>query len=208
MQKNCKLLAEIDAVDIAQDFSRIWYKPGAKKESAFAKGSRDKLVSRLNAFKHHRGPANRYERKLGGKEQSEVLEAMLSHVEFCTKWDLIRIEEIDKSWRSDKLEYSASLLKGDHPAFEQIQFTSSRNLSKDKLYIKCDDDFICLYPLISLSYNANTRREEIFTIDKASKNTFTLKSFESGTSVESSEVRSDFEYWKDSITRQSSPTSI
>ncbi|TVZ39351.1 hypothetical protein P886_3752 [Alteromonadaceae bacterium 2753L.S.0a.02] len=203
LQQSCKLLAGIHTVDMAQDFSRIWYKPGGKKESAFAKNSREKLVSQLNDFKHHRGPSNKHERKVFSKEQTEVLEAMLSHVEFCTKWDLMRIEEIDKGWRSDELEYSVSLLKGDHPAFEQMQFASSRNLSKDKLYIKCGDDFICLYPLISLLYNTNTRREEIFTIDKATKNSYVLKSFESGTSIENSELRSDFEYWKEHSTNES-----
>ena len=196
LQQSCKLLTYIESVDIAQDFSRIWYKSGGKKESAFAKDSREKLVSRLNAFKHHRGPANKHERKNGGKDQADVLESMLAHVEFCSKWDLIRIEEINKSWKSEDLEYSVSLLKGDHPAFEQIQFTSDQNLSKDKLYIKFGDDFICLYPLISLSYNENTRREEIFTIDRVLKNSFSLKSFESGTSIECKDLRADFEYWR------------
>ncbi|MFA0173383.1 hypothetical protein AB4424_25715, partial [Vibrio splendidus] len=72
-----------------------------------------------------------------------------------------------------------------HPAFEKIQFSSEQNLSVDKLYIQHKSDFICLYPLVSLAYNPQTRKEEIFSIDKESGNGFMLKSFESGTSVES-----------------------
>ena len=194
LQRTCKLLAN-EEPSIAQSFSQVWYKPGGKKESIFAKDSRDELVSKLNAYKHHRGPANKHERKLGSEKQASTLESMLTHIEFVSDWDLIRIDGIDKRWRSSELEYSASLLKGDHPAFEQIQFNSEQNLSIDKLYIKCKSDYVCLYPLISLAYNPNTRHEEIFTIDKAINNSFSLKSFESGTSVVSKEVRSDFIYW-------------
>lgn len=194
LQRTCKILAN-EELSIAQSFSQVWYKPGGKKESVFAKDSRDELVAKLNAYKHHRGPANKHERIIGSEKQATTLESMLTHIEFISDWDLIRIDGIDKRWRSSELEYSASLLKGDHPAFEQIQFNSEQNLSIDKLYIKCHSDYVCLYPLISLAYNPNTRHEEIFTIDKAINNSFSLKSFESGTSVVSKEVRSDFIYW-------------
>ncbi|MEZ8808845.1 N-6 DNA methylase [Vibrio atlanticus] len=194
LQKSCKLLSSVEE-PIAQSFSQIWYKPGGKKESIFAKKAREKLVSKLNDYKHHRGPSNRYERKLGVEEQSEILDELLVHIEFVSDFELIRIDKIDKQWRGDELMYSASLLKGDHPAFEKIQFSSEQNLSVDKLYIQHKSDFICLYPLVSLAYNPQTRKEEIFSIDKESGNGFMLKSFESGTSVESKGVLSDFIYW-------------
>ncbi|EMD1174913.1 N-6 DNA methylase [Vibrio harveyi] len=194
LQKACKLLSSVEE-PIAQSFSQVWYKPGGKKESVFAKNARENLVSKLNDYKHHRGPSNRHERKLGGEEQSKTLDELLMHIEFISDCELIRIDKIDKQWRGDELVYSASTLKGDHPAFEKVQFSSEQNLSIDKLYIQYKSDFICLYPMISLAYNPNTRKEEIFSIDKESGHGFMLKSFESGTSVESKEVRSDFIYW-------------
>ncbi|MGY5797049.1 N-6 DNA methylase [Rheinheimera faecalis] len=198
LQKACKLLSSVEE-PIAQSFSQVWYKPGGKKESVFAKNARENLVSKLNDYKHHRGPSNRHERKLGGEEQSKTLDELLMHIEFISDCELIRIDKIDKQWRGDELVYSASMLKGDHPAFEKIQFSSEQNLSIDKLYIQYKSDFICLYPMISLVYNPNTRKEEIFSIDKESGHGFMLKSFESGTSVESKEVRSDFIYWVDKM---------
>lgn len=202
LQKTCKLLAGVEN-SMVQSFSQVWYKSGGKKESVFAKDSRDKLVSKLNDYKHHRGPANKHERKLGGDSQAKILESMLTHIEFLSDWDIIRIDEIDKRWRNDELEYSASLLKGDHPAFEQIRFSSKHNLSLDKLYIRHGTDFICLYPLISLAYNPQTRHEEIFTIDKSGKNSVLIKSFESGSSVESKDVMSDLLYLLESMGSES-----
>ena len=198
LQKTCKILSVLEE-PIAQSFSQVWYKSGGKKESAFAKDARESLVSKLNDYKHHRGPSNRHERKLGGEEQSRMLDKLLMHIEFISDCDLIRIDKIDKQWRGDELVYSASMLKGDHPAFEKIQFSSEQNLSIDKLYIKYKSDFICLYPMISLVYNPSTRKEEIFSIDKESGQGFMLRSFESGTSVESKEVRSDFIYWVERV---------
>jgi hypothetical protein len=199
LQKSCRILAKNESVGIAQEFSRIWYRSGGKKETEFAKKARENLVDKLNSFKHHRGPANKHERKFGSNEQSEILKEMLTHIEVCSSWKLLRIDDIEKSWRNEKLEYSASLLKGDHPAFEQITFECDSKLSKDKLYLDYEGAFICLYPLISILYNTETRREEIFTIDKESGNSFSLKSFESGTSVNSVEVRADFEFWANAI---------
>lgn len=198
LQKACKLLSCVDK-PIAQSFSQVWYKPGGKKESIFAKNAREELVSKLNDYKHNRGPSNRHERQLGAEEQSKTLDELLTHIEFISDCELIRIDKIDKQWRGDELMYSASMLKGDHPAFEKIQFSSEQNLSIDKLYIQHKSDFICLYPMVSLAYNPNTRKEEIFSIDKEAGHRFMLKSFESGTSVESKEVRSDFIYWVEKI---------
>jgi hypothetical protein len=198
LQKACKLLSSVKE-PIAQSFSQVWYKPGGKKESVFAKNTRENLVSKLNDYKHHRGPSNRHERQIGGEEQSKTLDELMMHIEFISDCELIRIDKIDKQWRGDELIYSASMLKGDHPAFEKIQFSSEQNLSIDKLYIQYKSDFICLYPIVSLAYNPNTRKEEIFSIDKELGSRFMLKSFESGTSIESKEVRSDFIYWVDKM---------
>ncbi|WP_394170333.1 N-6 DNA methylase [Saccharospirillum alexandrii] len=202
LQKACKVLSSVKE-PIAQSFSQVWYKPGGKKESVFAKNARESLVSKLNDYKHHRGPSNRHERKLVGEEQSRTLDKLLMHIEFISDCELIRIDKIDKQWRGDELMYSASMLKGDHPAFEKIQFSSEQNLSIDKLYIQHKSDFICLYPMVSLAYNPYTRKEEIFSIDKESGHGFMLKSFESGTSVESKEVRSDFIYWVEKMLNRS-----
>ncbi|PAU37007.1 hypothetical protein CKF94_16600 [Vibrio coralliilyticus] len=194
LQKACKLLSSVEE-PIAQSFSQIWYKFGGRKESVFAKGAREKLVSKLNDYKHHRGPSNRHERKLGVEEQSKALDKLLTDIEFISDFELIRIDNIDKQWRGEELMYSASLLKGDHPAFEKIQFSSEQNLCSDKLYIRYKSDFICLYPMVSLVYNPKTRKEEIFSIDRELGQGFMLKSFESGTSVESKWIKSDFIYW-------------
>ena len=194
LQKSCKLLSSVEE-PVAQSFSQVWYKPGGKKESDFAKEARENLVTKLNDYKHHRGPSNRHERKMSGEAQTKNLDKLLKHIEFISDCSLMRIDNIDKRWRSDVLMYSASLLKGDHPAFERVQFSSEENLSVDTLYIQHKSDFICLYPMISLVYNPKTRKEEIFSIDRKTTDGFRLKSFESGTSLLDRGVGTDFALW-------------
>lgn len=196
----CAQLIVNEHNEIDQEFSRIWYRANNMKESDFAKNSQELLVRKLNDFKHHRGPANRYERSRGCKEQSTAINTVLELIEVCSKWKLLRIDDINKGWSSDKFEYSSSLMQGDHPAFEQELFESEVKLSKDKLYIKYGHEFICLYPLLSIVYNEATRKEEVFSIDKQTKKGLSLKSFESGTSIESAEVTKDFEYWIKNLT--------
>lgn len=199
LQRCCKMLSRIDDVRIAKEFAQVWFKSKGKKESDFAQATKEDLVVRLNDYKHHRGPANSHEKKQASEKQTEVLEKMLADIEFCSEWKLILIEDVNKGWRSHEHEYTASLLKGDHPAFERIHFSTDASLSKDKLYIQYDNDFICLYPQMSLVYNEKTKREEIFSIDKKSNNGLRLRSFDSGSSIDSREIKDDYEYWVDHL---------
>ena len=195
LQKCCKLLREVKGVKITEEFSQVWFKSTGKKESAFAEATKSKLVGPLNDFKHHRGPSNRHERKKKSLSQRDSIEELLALVEFSTQWDLILVEDIDKGWHSNKLEITASLLKGDHPAFKRVQFFSEESLSKNKLYIRHEGECIPLYPLLSFVYNEKTKREEIFSFDKNTDRGMSLRSFDSGTSIENSEIASDFERW-------------
>ncbi|WP_323815677.1 N-6 DNA methylase [Cellvibrio sp. NN19] len=183
-QSCCSLLRTLDSSPLAADFSSIWFKGAGKKESDFASATTDKIVKILNDFKHGRGPVNSYEYREAGAVQKNTLNFMLASVEFLTQWNFILIEDIDMNLKSGKPIYTVSLLKGDHPAFESKKFEASASLSKGKVYISYGDEFICLYPYISLFYNKATRRQELFTLDrKNSGNSFSLKSFDSGTTI-------------------------
>lgn len=183
-QSCCGLLRTLDSSPLAADFSSIWFKGAGKKESDFAVATIDKIVKILNNFKHGRGPVNSYEYQEEGALQKNTLNFMLASVEFLTQWNFILIEDIDMNLKSGKPIYTVSLLKGDHPAFESKKFEASASLSKGKVYISYGDEFICLYPYISLFYNKATRRQELFTIDKQiSEGEYNLKSFDSGTTI-------------------------
>lgn len=201
LQTSCKVLVSLKDNSLAEQFSQLWLKPNGK-ETEFAKAALEHLVKKLNDHKHHRGPSNRNERSYAIEQQQSELNALLTNVEFCSDWQILLVEEIARSWRDDEITYSVSILQGDHPSFKRDVLNTQKPLAKDKLYLKVADDFICLYPLLSLNYNPETKREEIFSLDKFTKKGISIKSFDSGSSIESERVRSDYEYWVDSLKRQ------
>lgn len=198
LQRSCSLLRTIDGSSLASEFSSILYKGRGKKESDFAALAKKELIEKLNDFKHGRGPINSHEFKVEVDKQSNILRALLDDLEFLTQCDMILIDDINTNWVTGDPEFKASLLKGDHPAFESISFTSDKALSKDKLYIRYANKFICLYPLLSFQYNPNTKKQEIFSLDKMAKNRVKVKSFDSGTTSENKNFDIDFNYWLDS----------
>ncbi|TMO46049.1 hypothetical protein CWC25_04670 [Pseudoalteromonas sp. S4389] len=201
LQASCKVLASLENNLLAKQFSQLWLKPNGK-ETEFARAALEHLVKKLNDHKHHRGPSNRNERSYAIEQQQSELNTLLANVEFCSDWQILLVEEIARSWRDDEITYSVSILQGDHPSFKRALLNTQKPLAKDKLYLKVADDFICLYPLLSLNYNPETKREEIFSLDKLTKKGISIKSFDSGSSIESERVRSDYEYWVDSLKKQ------
>lgn len=164
-----------------------------------------------------RKQAQQMESELNQLAQSLFLEMFGDPVTNPKSWDMRPIKDVSTvttgntpsrakpeyygdyiEWiKSDNINTPSHYLTtaNEHLSEAGAQFNSEQNLSIDKLYIKCHSDYVCLYPLISLAYNPDTRREEIFTVDKAGNNACKLKSFESGTSIDSKDVRSDFVYW-------------
>ena len=108
---------------------------------------------------------------------------------------MILINDIDTDWATGKTIYKASLLRGDHPAFERVTFGANKPLSKEKLYIRFNTEFISLYPFLSLLYNQETKKLEIFSFDKQVDACLMLKSFDSGTAIESKQVYQDLRHW-------------
>jgi len=198
LQACCKTLSSCTNNELAQQFQQLWFKTN-NKETEFAKKTLEQIVKRLNDHKHHRGPSNRHERSKAIEEQQGVINELLATVDFCAKWRIILVEDIERMWRNSELEYSISVLQGDHPAFARSTVITKTDLVKDKLYLQTNEEFICLYPLLSLNYNPETKREEIFSLDKFTNKSLAVKSFDSGTTIESNVLKADFEYWIDNL---------
>ncbi|XZW50217.1 N-6 DNA methylase [Acinetobacter baumannii] len=195
LQLVCSALKDLEENLFIDDFTSLWFKGRGNKETEFAQNTLNHIVRKLNNFKHSRGPVNIHEYKDEGENQKKLLDNILEDLEFLGQCEIILIDNIDTEWSTGNILYTASLLKGDHPAFEKITFSTHKRLSKDKLYIKFHDQFISLYPFLSCIYNTGTKKVEIFSFDKISDNKLMLKSFESGTSVNSEIVNNDFKYW-------------
>jgi hypothetical protein len=198
LQACCRTLSSCTNNELAQQYQQLWFKTN-NKETEFAKITLEQIVKRLNDHKHHRGPSNRHERSIAIEEQQSVINELLATIDFCAKWRIILVEDIERRWRNSELEYSVSVLQGDHPAFARSTVITKTDLVKDKLYLQTNEEFICLYPLLSLNYNPQTKREEIFSLDKYTKKSLSVKSFDSGTTIESSVLKSDLEYWVDNL---------
>lgn len=195
LKKSCSILKNLDDVPLADDFSALWFRGSGRKESEFAANTNTHIVQMLNNFKHGRGPVNTYEYKHLGSEQALHINKLLEDIEFLSQCEIVLIDSIDTEWSTGKTRYNASLLRGDHPAFERFVFDSEERLSRDKLYMRHNEKFVSLYPFLSYIYNPTTKKSEIFSFDKRSKDTLTLKSFDSGTSIKSLDIDRDFSFW-------------
>jgi type I restriction-modification system DNA methylase subunit len=195
LQTSCTILRDLEDAPLADDFSAIWFKGRGKKESEFAKNTSQCIVEKINDFKHGRGPVNTHEYKISGEKQSADIENLLEDLDFITQCEIVVINDIDTDWATSKTIYKASLLKGDHPAFGKVTFGSDKQLSKEKMYIRYNNEFISLYPFLSFLYNLKTKKTEIFSFDKQVNNSVMLKSFDSGTSIESKQVYQDLNHW-------------
>ncbi|GBO53054.1 type I restriction-modification system, DNA-methyltransferase subunit M [Pseudanabaena sp. lw0831] len=195
LQESCNILRNLEDTPLADDFSSIWFKGRGKKESEFAKNTLQCIVQKLNDFKHGRGPVNTYEYKVFGEKQSNDIDNLLEDLDFISQCELVLIDDIDTDWATGKTIYKGSLLKGDHPAYERVTFGANKSLSKEKLYIHYNTEFISLYPFLSLLYNPDTKKIEIFSFDKQVNESLALKSFDSGTSIKSEQVYQDLSHW-------------
>ncbi|WP_286297671.1 type I restriction-modification system subunit M/S [Vibrio apostichopi] len=195
LKKSCTVLRSVEDAPLAEDFSSMWFKGRGKKESEFATSTNKHIVEPLNNFKHGRGPVNSHEYKELGKKQTVVISRLLEEVEFLSQCEIVLIDSIDTEWATGNTTYSASLLRGDHPAFESIVFESDERLSREKLYIRHNSKFISLYPFLSCLYNPKTKKAEIFSFDKRRRDGLILKSFDSGTSIECHNVDADLNFW-------------
>lgn len=191
LHKSCSLLRTLPNEPLSNMFSSIWFKGSGQKESQLARMARENLTEPLNDFKHSRGPLNPYEYNEYAEKQKETILQILEQIEFLCQYDFILINDVDNIWSNKETVYTGDLLKGDHPVFEGIKFSTDKKLTKNKIYIRYKKEFICLYPFINFAYNPHTRKEEIFSFDKEKKGKLELKSFESGTTIHISELKDD-----------------
>lgn len=204
LHKTCMILRDVEDESLAADFSSIWFKGRGKKSSDFASMTESHIVKKLNDFKHSRGPVNLHEYKEAGELQKEAIRKLLEELDFLSQCQIVIIDDIDTEWATEQVVYKASLLQGDHPAFEKDVFSADKSLSKDKIYLRYEDRFISLYPFLSFIYNSETKRSEIFSFDKQDKQNkrLALKSFDSGTSIYSREVLSDLNSLANTVTNR------
>ncbi len=180
----CERLRQMNDCPLATEFSNAWYKGRGNKLSDFANLTMSGFVQKLNDSKHHRGPSTSDECRVAAKDHQGLIDQALLGIEFISQWKFFICEELRYYGSSKSFSCSISLLKGDHPCFEQETLSLNDPLSKNHMHMLGGGKAITLFPFISVAYNVGTKRKEIFSLDKMDrKNGYILKSFDSGSSI-------------------------
>src|SRR5258708_38256323 len=67
----------------------------------------------------------------------------------------------------DKTSHKIIVYKGDHPALPMDEMLCDSPQVRNHLYIRLsNEDLVSLYPMFSLNYNEQSRRQETYLIDK------------------------------------------
>lgn len=196
----CERLRLVNDCQLATEFSNAWYKGRSSKLSDFARLAQEAFVQKLNDSKHHRGPSTSDECKVAAKAHQGVIDQALLSIEFISQWKFFICEDLNYNAPFKKFSCSISLLMGDHPCFEQEYLSLNRPLSSNHMYISGGGKVVPLSPFISVSYNSDTKRKEIFSLDKRDKKGgYILKSFDSGSSVSADdEIKETLNQWLES----------
>jgi type I restriction-modification system DNA methylase subunit len=196
----CERLRKVNDCQLATEFSNAWYKGRGSKLSDFANLAQEAFVKKLNDSKHHRGPSTSDECKVVTKDHQGIIDQALLNIEFISQWKFFICDDLSFNSLSKNFSCSISLLTGDHPCFEQEALSLSDPLSSNHMYISGGGKLVSLYPFISVSYNDNTKRKEIFSLDKRDKKDgYILKSFDSGSSKSADdEIKKSLDQWLES----------
>ena len=196
---------------VMQSFGSIWFKGNGDKESEFAKGVGE-LVDKRNDFHHDRGPKIPDEFVQENEVLSQRLAQCLRSLSFVIGYPIRLVESMDEPWGMAQKELRCLQYVGDHPGLwkENISVPEDMSISQGKLYMELtEDNWLCLYPLISVHYCPMCKTRETYMLDiwNGSRGRALLKSFERGhvltnksknktlVSGAANAVRQDFHHW-------------
>ncbi|WP_417511179.1 N-6 DNA methylase [Methylophaga sp.] len=181
----CKELKGIPDCLLASQLSASWFKGRGKKRSEFADETMPALISKLNDKKHWRGPKGSHASKDAVAEHQLIIDRALLDIEFLSNWEFFVNDTLNYLNELSMFQCSITLLRGDHPCFEQKELQLKSPLPTNEIYCRYGEIIVNLSPFLVSLFNPNTQRTEIFSIDKKNKNgKYMLKSFDSGQSIE------------------------
>ena len=197
LRQVCEKLRDVSDCELSYDFSSIWYRGRGSKLSDFALRTGSEFVQQLNDKKHWRGPDGADAAKIEVDRKREAIDRALSEIQFISQWVFFISDELNFLESSKIFSCSVSILRGDHPCFEQSELELDHPISTGSLCVKYKNDIFSLFPLMTVSFNPQTKRREIFTLDKREKSgNYLLKSFDSGSAITAgSELKSQLDSW-------------
>lgn len=195
----CEFLREIKDCQNAIDFSAIWYKGRGNTLSDFAHLTKSQFVEKLNDHKHHRGPTGSRNCKEAATIHRKIIDTAMLNIEFISQWDFFINDQIKFDSRAQLFDCATSLLKGDHPCFEQRNIRSKHALVDNEIYCDTESEIIGMYPFLHCEYSTNTSQLEIYSLDKKDrKGNYHFKSFVTGHAKQgSTELKERLDKWFD-----------
>jgi hypothetical protein len=189
------------AVAAVNSFASIWFRGSGRRASRFTELTQQ-IVRIKNDHKHDRGPKTPQEYKEAVRSMDKHLRQCLEPLAFFVQYPIRLVRRIDIDWRTGQCLLNTLVYAGDHPGLRQERAVLSEPLPCDKLYLELGtDQWMPLYPVISVEYCPSCKAHETYFIDRwdGSEQYVELKSFERGHTHQNNDtakrVGSDLEHW-------------
>jgi len=198
-QASGKVLLNQREFAVVESFASLWVKGKSNRESDFAKATKE-LVKLKNDYKHDRGPKTPEDFKMASSSLQEILEVGYEQLSFFVKNPIRLIQNLDVEWQTNEAILDTLVYVGDHQGLRQERVFYPTTLPKGKLFIEIQkDNWIPLYPNISVQYCPSCKFRETYFIDRWDSKKVILKSFERGHTHENDDdatrVAKDADYW-------------
>lgn len=197
LQNICLVLRDIPDCTLSNQLSSCLFKGRGNKLSNFGRDTLTEFIEKLNDKKHWRGPKGSQESKEAANLYKQNIDKALLEIEFLSDWEFFINDKLDYLPNSQIFYCSATLLRGDHPCFDQVDIHSKKPLPANDIYCRLSDEIVNLSPFLHFIYNPKTQRAEIFSLDKKNRNDeYQMKSFDSGQTIKTnSELTARLDAW-------------
>lgn len=166
---------------IADDYPSIWFKGRGTKVSAFTNDAERIVQFRNDA--HHRPPDSDAEYENAARELDALLSRAYQDLDWFIDYPMRKVNRVDQSWANRSFMATTELFTGDHPVHQMAALKIPTSLPTGHLYLEADEDnWISLYPLITVNNCTRCGRPETFLVDTwaGAGHLTRLKSFERG----------------------------
>lgn len=174
----------------------------SRQQTGFGKAI-DRLIQAKNDFKHDRGPdlSNRADVESASLQVRDALDYCMEALHFFTEFPLRMLVSSEVA-RSGGFHVVTLRYVGDHPAHsKEILRTPRVPFPNNEVFIDLgEDDWLSLYPFITVAHCPSCRSREIYFIDKwdTHRGTADLKSFERGHEEHSADIATALSNWNNS----------
>ncbi len=201
-QASARALRTTKNLSLAEGFASLWFKGAGKpKQTEFAQMLWT-LVEEKNDLKHDRGPKTTHEYEQYATRLSERLEALFDGLSLFVQHPMRLVQHMDLDWKTSQFMLDTLSYTGDHPGLRREHVMSSVALPSGKLYIaSSNEDWVPLYPLLSVQHCERCGARETYFVDKWKnlEKVPTYKSFEHGHAHSQGDVpeaiSKDLTYW-------------